>query len=50
MEKKAYVAPAVIVYGDVKEITKSGGADWSKPDKNWLEDDGTARTSYDPLS
>lgn len=25
MEKKVYVAPAVAVYGDVKEITKSGG-------------------------
>lgn len=25
MDKKEYVAPVVTVYGDVKEITKSGG-------------------------
>lgn len=25
MEKKEYSAPAVTVYGDVKDITKSGG-------------------------
>lgn len=49
MEKKVYETPTITVYGDVKEITKGGGADLTSPDETFYVN-GKAFTAYDPVS
>lgn len=41
MEKKEYKTPEVKEYGDVKELTESGGANFQNYDALWQEADGT---------
>jgi hypothetical protein len=36
MERKEYVAPAVTVYGDVKELTQGGGNNTERPDGQYI--------------
>lgn len=39
MKKKEYKKPEVKTYGDVKEITKGGGANPDNMDGVWMTDD-----------
>ena len=49
MEKKAYKAPEIQVYGDVKEITKSGGPPSTNYDATY-PDAVPPRVEFAPLS
>ena len=49
MEKKAYKAPEIQVYGDVKEITKSGGPPQTVFDATY-PDANPPRVEFPPLS
>lgn len=47
MEKREYEAPSIVVYGDVKEITKAGGVIPRVIDNTFTGPDGLAYSSYD---
>ena len=50
MEKKEYVAPEIIFYGNAKEITKSGGTTHEVIDSEFIGPDGQAYASYKDFS